>query len=141
MSNIYDVKASELVKVAAEKLKPLVKKPDYVDYVKSGAGRERPPQDPDFWYIRTASILRQVYLNGPVGVSRLSTRYGKRQEHVVHKKHYIRAGGSIISDAFKELERIGFVKKAKNGRVITPKGQAFLDGISKELSNEVKSDE
>lgn len=133
MSNVYDVKASELVKAAAEKLKPMVKKPKYVDVVKSGAGRERPPQDPDFWFIRTASILRQVYLNGPIGVERLRTRYGKRLEHVVHRKHYTKAGGSIISDALKELENIKFIKNTKAGRVITPQGQAFLDRISKDI--------
>ncbi len=135
MSNVYDVKASELIKATAEKLKPMAKKPKYVDIVKSGAGRERPPQDPDFWYIRMASILRQVYVNGPVGVERLRTRYSKRQEHVVHKKHHIKAGGSIIRDALIELERLKLVKKAKGGRVITPEGQSFLDKISKELAN------
>ncbi|MEM0149806.1 MAG: 30S ribosomal protein S19e [Candidatus Micrarchaeaceae archaeon] len=135
MSNAYDVKASELVKAAAEKLKPMIKKPAYVDIVKSGAGRERPPHDSDFWYIRTASILRQVYLNGPIGVSRLRTRYGKRQEHVVHRRHYMKAGGSIISDALKALEGLKFVKNTKAGRVITPQGQSFLDKISKEVGN------
>ncbi|MCL4373830.1 MAG: 30S ribosomal protein S19e [Candidatus Marsarchaeota archaeon] len=140
MSNTYDVKASELIKTVAEKLKPMIKKPEYVDLVKSGAGRERPPQDPDFWYIRAASILRQVYINGPIGVSKLRTHYGKRQEHVVHKKHHIKAGGSIISDALKELERAKLVKRTNTGRVITAQGQSLLDKSSKELKSEVKSD-
>ncbi|MGC8652017.1 MAG: 30S ribosomal protein S19e [Candidatus Micrarchaeia archaeon] len=136
MSNVYDVKASELVKAVAEKLKPMIKKPAYVDIVKSGAGRERPPQDPDFWYIRAASILRLIYLNGPLGVSRLRTHYSKRQEHVVHKKHHIKAGGSIISDALKELENAKLVKSTKAGRVITQQGQSLLDKSSKELKLE-----
>ena len=134
MANVYDVDASELVKMAAEKLKSKVKKPDYVNYVKSGAAKERMPEDPDFWYIRTASILRQVYVNGPVGVSRLRTRYGSRKDHVIHKHHHMPASGSIISDAFKELEGLDYVKKTGKGRVITPKGKSFLDKLSNEIS-------
>lgn len=136
MANVYDVKGSELVKIAAQKLKDKIKKPDYINYVKSGAHRERPPQDPDFYYMRTASVLRQVYLNGPLGVSRLRTRYGGRKEHTaVHRHHHVAAGGSIIRDAFNSLEEQNLIKKTKKGRVITPQGKSFLDKIAKEINN------
>jgi len=131
MANVYDINPSELVLKAAEKLKEVMKKPPYIEYVKSGAGRERPPQDPDFWYKRGASILIQVYKNGPVGVSRLRTRYANRQEHVVHRKHHVKASGSIIRDALIELERLKYVKRTKSGRTITPEGRSFLDKISR----------
>ena len=136
MANVYNVRASDLVKLAAAKLKESnMKKPAYVDYVKSGANKERIPQDPDFWYVRSASILRQVYLNGPIGVSKLRTRYGSRKEHVVHRRHHVRSGGSIIRDAMIELEKLNYVKNTKAGRIITPKGKSFLDKLSKELNN------
>ena len=134
MPNIYDIKSSELVQAAAEKLKDKIKKPGYIDYVKSGAGRERPPESPDFWYMRSASILRQVYLNGPIGVSRLTTRYGNRKRHLVGKKHHAQASGSIIRDSFAELEGIEYVKRTKGGRTITPAGKSFLDKIAKEIA-------
>ncbi len=134
MANVYDVDATELVKLAAEKLKGKIKRPEYIDYVKSGASKERTPEDPDFWYMRTASILRQIYVNGPIGVSKLRTRYGSRKEHVVHRHHHMKAGGSIISDAFTELESLKYIKKTKSGRVITPEGKSFMDKISNELS-------
>ncbi len=133
MSNVYDVKASELVKAAAMQLKEKIKKPGYIAYVKSGPNKERMPNDQDFWYMRSASILRQVYLNGPIGVSRLRTRYGSRKEHTVHRRHSQRAGGSIIRDAFQSLESANLIKNTKKGRVITPQGKSFLDKISKEL--------
>lgn len=134
MTYIYEVKAAELVKSTADKLKKLISKPDYVNYVKSGANKERMPDDPDFWYIRSASILRQIYINGPVGVSRLRTRYGSRKEHTVHRRHSVKAGGSIIRDILNELEKQNFVKKTSKGRIITSKGQAFLDKASGEIS-------
>ncbi|MFI5412434.1 MAG: 30S ribosomal protein S19e [Candidatus Micrarchaeales archaeon] len=133
MANIYDVKASDFIKLASERLKEKMKKPSYIDFVKSGANKERIPQDPDFWYVRSASVLRQVCINGPVGVSRLRTRYGSRKEHVVHRRHHARAGGSIIRDSLIELEKLNFVKNTKSGRVITPQGTSFIDKICKEL--------
>ncbi len=134
MANVFDVKGSDLVKAAAEKLKGSMKKPDYINYVKSGANKERVPHDPDFWFVRSASILRQVYINGPIGVSKLRTRYGSRKEHDVHRHHHVRAGGSIISDIFSQLEAASLIKKTKKGRVITPQGKSFLDKLSKEIS-------
>ena len=65
MSNVFDVKANDLLGVVAAKLKEAnVEKPVYVDFVKTGAGRERVPLSRDFWYMRCASILRQAYING-----------------------------------------------------------------------------
>ncbi len=135
MANVYDVKASDVIRLAAERLKDKLNKPAYIDFVKSGANKERVPQNPDFWYIRSASVLRQVYLNGPIGVSRLRTRYGSRKEHVVHKRHHTKSGGSIIRDSLQGLEKLNYVKNTKNGRIITPQGKSFLDKIAKELNN------
>ena len=135
MANVYDVKSSDIVRLAAERLKDKIEKPAYVDFVKSGPNKERVPQDVNFFYVRSASILRQVYINGPIGVSRLRTRYGSRKEHVVHKRHHMRAGGSVIRDALQGLERLKYVKNTKKGRVITPQGKSFMDKIAKELNN------
>jgi small subunit ribosomal protein S19e len=136
MSNVYEVKAADLVRVASLRLKEKnLKRPAYIDFVKSGPGKERVPQDRDFWFTRGASILRQVYLNGPIGVSKLRTRYGSTKGHVVHKHHHMKAGGSIIRDALIELEKLKLVKNTKEGRVITPQGKSFLDKIANELND------
>lgn len=134
MSNVYEVKSADLVKLAAQRLKEKkLPKPSYIDYVKSGPSKERVPADKDFWYMRSASVLRQVYLNGPIGVSKLRTRYGGRKEHVVHRHHHMKAGGSIIRDAMIELEKLKLVQNTKAGRVITPQGKSFLDKVANEL--------
>ncbi|MEM3227658.1 MAG: 30S ribosomal protein S19e [Candidatus Micrarchaeaceae archaeon] len=133
MSNVYDVKPSELVSAAAQALKEKIKKKEYINYVKSGAGKERPPQSDDFWYTRSASLLRQIYINGPVGVGRLSTRYGSKKEHTVHRKHHVRAARGIIRDMLQELENAKLVKKEKSGRIITPQGKSFLDKLATQI--------
>ncbi len=135
MANVLEVDASDFIKRASEKLKANgVQKPKYTEYVKSGAGKERVPSDPDFYFVRCASILRQVYLNGPIGVSALRTRYGNRKRHVVHRHHHYRAGGSVIKDAFDSLEKLGYVKKDAKGRAITKQGRSFVDKISNEIA-------
>ncbi len=135
MSNILEAEGSKLIQRTAEKLRESgnIARPEYVLYVKSGAGRERVPSSTEFWYFRCASILRQTYLNGPIGISKLRTRYSNRKRHVVHKHHNMRAGGSIIKDAFDALEKAGYVKKTKDGRELTPKGRSFLDKTAGEV--------
>lgn len=135
MTNALEIDSAKLIEKAAMKLKAdKVAKPEYISYVKSGAGKERVPQSEDFWYVRCASILRQTYKEGPVGVNRLRTRYGNRVNHSVTRHHHARAGGSIIKDAFDALERIGYLEKTKSGRKITSKGRSFLDKIATDVA-------
>lgn len=135
MVNAFEVDTASLIRKSAERLKAEgIKKPAYVDYVKTGPSRERVPSDKDFWYTRCASILRQVYVNGPIGVSALRTKYGTRKRHVTHRHHHYRAGGSMIKDAFDALEKQGYIKKEKVGRVITSKGKSFIDKVAKEVA-------
>ena len=42
--------------------------PTWVDIVKTGAFKEQAPYDPDWWYIRAATLARHVYLHKSVGV-------------------------------------------------------------------------
>lgn len=135
MKSVFDVPADRLIANAAAKLKdvPEVKPPAWMPYAKSGTHRERAPEQPDFWYIRCASILRQAYINGPVGVSELRRHYGGAKGHTVKRAHKRRAGGNIIRKAFQQLEKAGLVEKKKEGRVISGKGKSFLDGISRGL--------
>ena len=133
MANIYEADSQKLIDLAASRLKESgIAKPAYIPYVKSGAGKERVPASEDFFYARCASVLRQVYMNGPIGISKLRTKYGSKKGHVVHRHHHARAGGSIIKDAFDALEKKGYIKTTKQGRVITATGKSFLDKLSNE---------
>ncbi|MCL4365223.1 MAG: 40S ribosomal protein S19 [Candidatus Marsarchaeota archaeon] len=133
MANVLESDPAKLIALAALRLKESgIARPAYVLYVKSGAGRERVPQSEDFWYTRCASILRHVYLMGPIGISRLRTLYGSKKGHVVSRHHHVRAGGSIIKDAFDALENKGYLKQTRQGRIVTSAGKSFLDKLSNE---------
>ena len=135
MVTVYDVQAAELISAVSEDLKKKLKKPDWAAFVKTGSGRQRQPAQEDWWWIRAASILRKVYVDGPVGVSRLRTWYGGRKDRGVRTGKTRRAAGKIIRVILQELEKIGLVSKQdKKGRTITPEGQKYLDGVAKKVS-------
>ena len=145
MANIYNCDPSDLVEKASEELKKIetIKAPGWADFVKTGMHKERPPASKDWWYIRAASILKQVYKNGPVGVSKLRTKYGGKKNRGVKIEHFYKASGNIIRKIMQQLEKEEFVKKdmksVHKGRIITSKGKKFLDDIAKTISKaEVK---
>lgn len=143
MTTVYDVDANELINSVSKALKKneKLKPPSWTKYVKTGADKERPPQDPGWWYIRLASLLRNLYLRSPKGVQRLRVKYGSRRKRrygYAPKKH-VKSGGKIIRGGLQMLEKEGFVKKvAKKGRAITDKGRSLLDKTAAKLKIEVK---
>lgn len=113
---------------------PEFKKPEWVDFVKSGSHRQRPIFDPDFWNKRAASILRQLYIKKTVGVQRLRTRYGGRKDRGMKPPKFRKSGGKIIRTLLQQAEQAGFVEKStdkKAGRILTVKGKEFMEGIAK----------
>jgi len=134
MVTVFDVKANELIEKVKEELKKVdaIKPMEWAKYVKTSAGRKKPPEQEDWWYIKAASILRQLYIQKrPVGTQRLRTKYGSTKKRGTVTPHFVKAGGAIIRKILQQLEKAGFVKKTeikgKKGRVLTPKGKSFLD--------------
>lgn len=126
-----DVPAQKLVEKLSEELKKNenIKPPEWSKYVKTGVSTERPPFQDDWWFLRSAAILRKVYLKGPVGVQRLRTAFGGRRKMHKGTHHHRKAGGKIIRLILQQLENAGYIKKTekpKHGRIITPKGQKLL---------------
>jgi len=136
MVKIQDVESQILIIKAAEELQkmPEFAPPEWASFVKTGVHKQRPPTQADWWWIRSASILRKVYLNQRVGVSKLRKVYGGRKNRGHKPEHKRRASGNIIRKILQQHEKAGFVKSEKGkGRTITPKGQKFLDGIAKSI--------
>lgn len=134
---IFAKDPEKFVSVLAEALKgvPEFEVPEWAMYVKSGASRERPPANENFWYIRAASILRQLYIKGVVGVGRLRVRYGSRKDRGGKPDKFKKAGGKIIRVILQQSEDAGLVEKIsrlQHGRRLTAKGRDFLDSIEVE---------
>jgi len=138
----YDIPASLLIETLAQHLKKNVDEivpPAWSSLVKTGSHASRPPDNPDWWFTRCASLLRKIYLNGPVGVIRLRSDYGGRKNPGVRPEHARMGGGAIIRKALKQLETAELVEPSKNrGRVLTKKGKQLLDDLSTEIKKKLE---
>ncbi len=136
MSSIFDIKPNVLIKKAAEELKKSkeVRAPEWAKFVKTSPGNERPPEEPDWWYMRAASVLRKICLYGPIGVNRLRKKYKKKKNRGHKPERVYLASGKIIRTILQQLTKEGLIKdseKGKKGKVITPKGMSFLHKLAK----------
>lgn len=140
MNPVYELNAQEYNLKLAVALKKVseIKEPEWVAYVKSGAAKERPIEDPDFWYKRTASILRQIYKRKIVGVNKLKTKYGSKKNRGFKPEKFRKASGKIIRTILQQTDEAGLTEKAKEikgvrgkkpGRELTAKGKELLEGI------------
>ena len=136
MVNVYDVDALDLIDAVKEEFKKneQITPPEWAQFAKSGAHRERPPEQLDFWYIRGASILRKVCTKGPIGVSRLKTEYGGKKNRGAKPERHMKASGSVIRELMQQLEKAGYIKQqGKKGRVVTPTGMKLLDNAANQI--------
>ena len=140
MNPVYEIPANEYNLKLAEALKKVseFKEPEWIAFVKSGSAKERPIEDPDFWYKRSASILRQIYKKKLVGVNRLRTKYGSKKNRGFKPERFQRAGGKIIRTILQQADKAGFteiaqdikgVRKKRPGRQLTQKGKEFMEVI------------
>ena len=115
-----------------------IEPPEWALFVKTGAHKERAPDDPDWWYMRCASILRKVYLKGPIGTERLRIDYGGRKRRGVKPNKFHKGSGTIVRTALQQLEMAGFIMKRGNkGREMTNIGRSYMDKLSATLKREL----
>ena len=117
---------------------------EWAMYVKTGVSRERPPMDDDFWFTRSASILRQLYIHGVVGVGKLRTRYGSKKDRGGKPDRFFKASGKIIRVILQQAEAAGLVEKIlrrQHGRRLTQAGRDLLDSIEGCYDDVMNSDD
>jgi small subunit ribosomal protein S19e len=124
---------SKLVAKMSVQLKEQVQMPEWARFVKTGVSRERQPEQPDWYYLRSASVLRKIYNDGPVGVEKLRSYYGGLHRRGHKPAHFAKGSGKLLRTILQQLEAAEYVKKEKKGRSITPKGQKFVDSAAKQV--------
>jgi len=140
LTTVYDVPPNHLIDAVAQELKTSgkIEPPEWSAHAKTGVNKEMPPVNPDWWFVRCASVLRRLYVDGPVGVSRLRSYYGGKHRRRTVTPNFDKGSGSVVRVALQQLEKAGYVKKMKAGRQLTPAGQSFLDNISHQVKIEVQ---
>eukprot|EP01125_Pyxidicula_operculata_P002286 TRINITY_DN12185_c0_g1_i1.p1 TRINITY_DN12185_c0_g1~~TRINITY_DN12185_c0_g1_i1.p1 ORF type:complete len:152 (+),score=38.99 TRINITY_DN12185_c0_g1_i1:32-487(+) len=138
---VKDVPAAAFIKEYALHLKRSnwLKLPTWVDLVKTASFKEMCPQDPDWYYVRAASVARKIYLRNGMGLGGMKDAYGgparRGPRPTVHKT----ASGSVLRHIVKQLSDIGVVELngTKGGRRITQHGQRDLDRIAGRVANKL----
>lgn len=136
MADIRSIEAGKYNSLLAHELKKSGEfpAPEWVLFVKTSAHKVRPTVEQDFWHKRAASILRQIYLRGTVGVERLRSRYGGRKNRGSQPSRFTPGGGKIIRTILKQADAAGLTEKSqgkKAGRMLTAKGKAFMEQLAK----------
>jgi len=137
----HDVPVTPFIEKLAKYLKENIEEvqpPSWAYFVKTGSHVEKQPQDPDWWYTRSASVLRKVYLHGPIGLEKLRAQYGGRKNYGVKTEHAVKASGNIIRKTLQQLENAGLVQKVDfKGRKMSPKGRKLLKEVAEDLHKDL----
>jgi small subunit ribosomal protein S19e len=139
-----NVPADKLITAVAAYLKENVKEvspPAWSAYSKTGIHVDRIPSQPDFWYSRCATLLRRLYVDGPVGTERLRTVYGGRTKKGMCNEHFYKSGASALRKGLQQLEAAGLVTKVgTEGRALTDKGVSTVDRVAYRLLRDLEKD-
>ena len=142
MTHILSVNPQSLISKAAEELKKqdLVKAPEWSQFVKTGRHKMRLPDQSNWWFYRSAAVLRSIVKLGPIGTEKLRTKYGGLKSRGHKPERFYKGSGSVIRAILQQLETSGLIKQtqkgAHKGRVVTPKGTSFLDKLAMQITKE-----
>src|SRR3990167_10669987 len=115
MVSARDADQGKLVTKMSVQLKEHVEMNEWEKFVKTGMSRERQPEQADWYYLRSASVLRKIYNDGPVGVEKLRSYYGGLHRRGHKPAHFAKGGGKILPAILQQLESAGYVRKEKKG--------------------------
>ncbi|KAL9152394.1 hypothetical protein ABFS82_11G119200 [Erythranthe guttata] len=109
---VKDVSPHDFVKSYAAHLKRSGKMelPEWTDIVKTGVLKELAPYDPDWYYIRAASMARKIYLRGGLGVGAFRRIYGGSKRNGSRPPHFGKSSGSVARHILQQLQNMNIVE-------------------------------
>ncbi len=132
-ATVRDVPANKWIKAMAAQFKREGKilVPTCTDFLKTSHGRERAPQNHDWYYYRVASVLRHIYLRPGTGYGGMSKSFGNKKNKGSKPEATVRAATGPIHWACKSLEGLKLITKGKGkGRVLTRTGRKTADSVA-----------
>ena len=136
MTTYHDVPADLLIAELATRLKGLdqVAAPEWADYVKTGSHRERPPVKADWWYVRSAAVLRKDAMMGPIGANHMAQQFGGPKDRGVKQNRAVAGSRNIARTILQQLSACDLIISKHNlagtvklGKILTGTGQSMLD--------------
>jgi len=139
---VKDVPPQEFIVALAQHFKKAqkIELPEWHDVVKTGPSRELAPQNPDWYYIRAASVARKIYLQGGRGLGAFAQIYGASQRRGMSRPHHVKASRGLVRHILQQLEQLDYISKKDNatGRYITAAGRKELDTIANQVQKAAK---
>ena len=130
---VKDVDPKKFIHAFAQHLKRQgrLEIPKWSDVVKTGVAKELPPANPDWIYIRCASMLRKIYIRGGSGVGAFRKVYGKQHRRGTQTNKSSLGSGKILRYILQQLEEMGLVEQdEEGGRIISKEGQREVDTVA-----------
>ncbi|CAJ1406886.1 unnamed protein product [Effrenium voratum] len=130
---VKDVEPDKFIKAFSQHLKRQgrFELPKWADVVKTSKSKELPPYDPDWLYVRTASMVRKVYIRKGMGVGAFRKVYGGQQRRGTCTNKFVKSSGKLARYILQQLEEMGLVEQdEEGGRMITKEGQRELDTVA-----------
>lgn len=140
MTQPTDVPADRLLPRLASELKSrsAVQPPAWAAFARTGVHTQLAPAQPDWWYLRSASVLRKIYLKGTTGVERLAAEYGGKRDRGSAPYHARSGSRSVIREIVQQLEKSGLLEAKKSrGRRVSPAGMKLLANTSQTVLKEL----
>ncbi|KAL2528628.1 40S ribosomal protein S19-3 [Forsythia ovata] len=110
--------------------------PEWTDIVKTGVLKELAPYDPDWYYVRAASMARKIYLRGGLGVGAFRRIYGGSKRNGSRPPHFCKSSGSVARHILQQLQEMSIIEMdPRGGRTITSSGRRDLDQVAGRIAN------
>ena len=133
---VLDIPANRFIEQFAKNMKKQanITQPAWSVYVKTGSAKQYGPEDPDWYYMRAAAILRRLYTQGTAGITDICHYFCSAKDGTVVPRHFRNASSGVISSILKQLEKQGLIEKEEGkGRKLTDKGRKTLDQFASQL--------
>merc|ERR1712060_863779 len=93
-------------------------------------------------YVRTASMVRKIYIRKGIGVGGFRKIYGSQQRRGTCTNTFSKSSGKIARYILQQLEEMGLVEQdEEGGRMITKEGQRELDTVAVQAAAEEEEEE
>lgn len=145
MTTYHDVPADLLIGELSARLSEVdsINPPEWSKIVKTGTHRERPPAQDNWWFIRSAAVLRKVGKLGPIGANHMAQHFGGPKDRGVKPNRAVAGSRNISRTVMQQLTTAGLIQSkmslsgtVNHGKVLTPAGQKMLDSVAHAVRDE-----
>lgn len=138
MEQVYRVKATPLIEAIKETLKAKtdITLPENSDLIKTSHGKEFSPEDPNWFFVRMASIVRTVMCKGSVSLKTLGRKHSCRKNGGVRPSRHARASSFVNESAVEQLVKIGWFNFQSKKDILTAPAKEILGEIIEKISHE-----